>query len=63
MLDVARVLIDRKEPINATAIFLFNGAEGGWCSWVFYLSRLLFLPPFSSFSFVLSSSFRVRPHD
>lgn len=27
MLDVARVIIDRNEPIFASAIFLFNGAE------------------------------------
>ncbi len=28
MLDCARVLIERKQPIFGAAIFLFNGAEG-----------------------------------
>ncbi len=41
MLDVARVLVDRKQPVHAPAVFLFNGAEGR--SYVSRLRNLLTL--------------------
>jgi hypothetical protein len=31
MAEIARILVERDQPITGSAIFLFNGAEGEWC--------------------------------